>query len=65
VKNIEVKIQKAILSKKLDLNQLGERNWYNYFIRTSVLKWSTNLRDGYKIEVYRERYGDYLTTIVV
>jgi hypothetical protein len=65
MKNIENKIHKAILSKKLNLNQLGERNWYKYFIRTSILKWSTNMRDGYKIEVYDKKYGKHLATIEV
>lgn len=65
MKNIEDKIHIAILNKKLNTNILGERNWYNYFIRTSILKWSTNMRDGYKIEVYEEKYGKHLATIEV
>lgn len=65
MKSIEDKIHTAILNKKLDLNHLGERSWYKYFIRTSVLKWVVNMRDGYKIEVYEEKYGNHLATIEV
>ena len=65
MKNIETKISKAILSNKLSLEKLGERKWYRYFIRISVLKWSINLHDGYKIEVYTEKYGEHLTTITL
>ena len=63
--NIEDKIKKAIESNKLSLNILGERQWYNYFIRVSELVWSRNLVDGYQIEVYDEEYGNHLATIFV
>jgi hypothetical protein len=67
MKNIEDKIHTAILNKKLNLNLLGERNWYDYFIRTSILKWSPNMceTDTKKIEVYEEKYGKHLATIEV
>ena len=65
IMNIEDKIKKAIESNKLSLNILGERQWYNYFIRVSELVWSRNLVDGYQIEVYDEEYGNHLATIFV
>ena len=55
MENIEAKIFRAIQTNKLNLNKLGGRNWYNYFIHVSELRWSINLHDGYKIEVYTEK----------
>lgn len=52
--SIEVKILKAIESNKLNLSILGERNWYNYFIRVTELVWGRNNHDGYQIEVYSD-----------
>jgi hypothetical protein len=62
---IESKIKRAIKTKKLNPEILGERNWYNYFIRITELVWKSNNYDGYKIEVYNEKYGNHLTTIVI
>jgi len=60
---LEAKIFKAIDNKKLNLKILGERKWYSYFIRVTELIWRSNNYDGYKIEVYDEKYGNHLTTI--
>ena len=61
---IEEKIKRAIETNKL-AEKLGERNWYGYFIRITALVWARNLHDGYKIEVYTEKYGEHLTTIKI
>ncbi len=61
----ENKILKAIETNKLNPKILGERNWFNYFIRITELVWSRNNYDGYKIEVYNEKYGQHLTTIFI
>lgn len=63
--DIETKVKQAIETNKLNPEILGERNWYNYFIRVSKLIWSRNLYDGYKIEVYSEKYGIHLSTIII
>lgn len=62
---IELKIHKAIQTKKLNPEILGERKWYNYFIRITELVWSRNLIDGYLIEVYDEKQGNHLATITI
>ena len=62
---IELKILKAIQTNKLNPQILGERNWYNYFIRITELVWSRNLKEGYLIEVYDEKYGNHLTSLTV
>lgn len=61
---IEQKILRAIETKKLNPEILGERTWYGYFIRTTELVWAHNFRNGYQIEVYSEKYGDHLVTVV-
>lgn len=63
--SIEQKIKRAIDTNKLKPEILGERNWYNYFIRVTELVWSRNFHDGYKVEVYDERYGNHLATVVI
>ena len=63
--SIETKIRQAIDTKKLNPEILGERNWYNYFIRITELVWRSHNYDGYKIEVYNEKYGKHLSTIVI
>jgi hypothetical protein len=63
--SVENKILKALKTNKLNPEILGERNWYNYFIRVTELFWKNNYFDGYKIEVYDEKYGNHLTTIIV
>jgi hypothetical protein len=63
--NIETKIRKALETNKLNPEILGERTWYKYFIRVTELTWASNMRDGYKIEIYSEKYGKYLATIVI
>jgi len=62
---IETKILKAVETNKLNLEIIGERNWYNYFIRVTQLVWSRNFHDGYLIEVYDERYGNHLASITL
>ncbi|WP_026775932.1 hypothetical protein [Polaribacter sp. Hel_I_88] len=51
---IEAKVLEAIESNKLNPEILGERNWYNYFIRITELVWSRNFFDGYLVEVYNK-----------
>jgi len=62
---IEEKILKAVKTNKLNLEIIGERNWYNYFIRVTQLVWSRNLYDGYLIEVYDEKYGNHLASVTI
>jgi hypothetical protein len=65
MKSIEEKIIRAIENKKLNPEKLGERKWYNYFIRVTELVWARNFYDGYKIEVYNEKGGVHLATVKV
>jgi hypothetical protein len=65
MKFIEEKIKRAIETNKLNPEILGERKWYNYFIRVTELVWARNFYDGYKIEVYTEKYGDHLCTVTI
>ena len=60
----EPKILEAIQKNRLNIQKLGERNWYNYFIRITELVWSRNLYDGYLIEVYNKQ-KDHLATIKI
>lgn len=60
-----MKILRAIETKRLNPEILGERSWYGYYIRTTELVWSRNLRDGYNIDVYDQQYGEYLATVVL
>lgn len=61
--NIKHQILNAINSNKLSLKNEGERFWYNYKIRITKLFWSTNLYDGYLIEVYDKKSDMHLNTI--
>lgn len=63
--SLEFKILKAIKNNKLNPEIIGERNWFNYFIRITELVWDRNNYDGYKIEVYNEKHGKHLTTIFI
>lgn len=63
--SLESKILKSLENNKLNPEILGERNWFNYFIRITELVWSRNNYEGYKIEVYNEKYGQHLTTIFI
>lgn len=65
INKIEEKIKQAILTNKLNPEILGERNWYQYFIRVTEMIWARNNHDGYKIEVYAKQYGDHLTTLII
>jgi len=62
---IEEKIKRAIETNKLNPKILGERRWYSYFIRVTELVWARNFHDGYKIEVYTEKYGNHLVTVTI
>jgi hypothetical protein len=50
--SLEAKILKAIKSNKLNSKILGERRWFNYFIKVTELVWARNNFDGYQIEIY-------------
>lgn len=63
--SLEFKILKAIENNKLNPEIIGERSWFNYFIRVTELVWVRNNYNGYKIEVYNEKYGSHLTTVIV
>jgi hypothetical protein len=63
--NIETKIRKALETNKLNPEILGERTWYAFFIRVTELVWARNIRDGYKIEIYSEKFGDHLATVII
>ena len=63
--DIETKIQKAIINNKLNPSILGERKWYNYFIRVTKLVWVRNINDGYLIDVYDEKHGNHLVTVTL
>ena len=63
--SIENRILKAVSNNKLSMYKTGERNWCNYFIRVTPLYWMINLKDGYKIEVYQNKYGEHLATVVL
>ena len=65
MKTIEEKIKYALKTNKLNPGILGERHWYGYFIRTTELVWARNFHDGYKIEVYNEKYGNHLATVII
>lgn len=62
--SLETKILNAIKSNKLNLKILGERNWYNYFIRVTELVWARNNYDGYQIDIYTDdSKREHLVTI--
>lgn len=64
--SLEDKILKAINTNKLNPEILGERNWYNYFIRVTELVWTRNNYDGYLIEVYTDNSKrDHLATVKI
>ena len=53
---LQTKILTALKTNKLNLNKLGERNWYNYFISVDELIWARNFVDGYSIDIYSDEY---------
>jgi len=64
--SLEDKILNALKTNRLNPEILGERNWYNYFIRVSELIWERNNYDGYQIEVYSDSSKrDHLATIKI
>lgn len=58
------KILNAVTKQKLSLKNEGERFWYSYKIRITILYWSRNLYDGYQIEVYDKKTAIHLETVV-
>lgn len=64
--SLENKVLKALKTNKLNPEILGERNWYNYFIRVTELVWTRNNYDGYLIEVYTDNSKrDHLATVKI
>lgn len=64
--SVENKVLKALKTNKLNPEILGERNWYNYFIRVTELLWARNNFDGYQIDVYTDcSKREYLITIKI
>ena len=64
--SIDNKIRNAILGNKFNPEILGERNWYNYFIRVTQLVWARNNCDGYQIEVYSDSSKqEHLVTVTI
>ena len=53
---LQTKILNSLKTNKLNLNKLGERNWYNYFISVDELVWAQNFIDGYLIAIYTDNY---------
>ncbi len=58
-------ILKAINNGRLSLKNEGERFWYKYKLRITILHWSRNLFDGYQIEVFDKKTNFHLDTVVV
>ncbi|MGZ0015586.1 hypothetical protein [Yeosuana sp. AK3] len=65
MKELEIKILKAIETNRLNPEILGKRNGYAYFIRITELGWSRNLKNAYSIEDFDEKYGKYLASLTV
>ena len=64
--SVENKILKALKTNKLNPEILGERIWFNYFIRVTELVWARNNYDGYLIEVYTDNSKrDHLATVKI
>ena len=64
--NLQSKILTALKTNKLNPKILGERNWYNYFIRITELTWGRNNFDGYQIEIYTDSSkAEHLVTIKI
>lgn len=59
---IRNKILSTLKTNKFNPEIVGERYWYNYYLRVSELVWARNLIDGYKIEVFAGKYGEHLGT---
>lgn len=63
---LQTKILTALKTNKLNLNKLGERNWYNYFISVDELIWARNFVDGYLIDIYSDDYKTkHLATFIL
>ncbi len=62
---LQEKLTKAIDNGKLSLKFEGEKYWFNYKLRITILFWSRNLFDGYQIEVFDKKTDQHLETILV
>ena len=64
--SVENKILKALKTNKLNPEILGERNWYNYFIRVTELVWTRNNYEGYQIDIYTDNSKtEHLITVKI
>ncbi len=64
--SLEDKILKAINTNKLNPKILGERRWFNYFIRVTELAWARNNFDGYQIDVFTDNSKrEHLVTVKI
>ena len=62
----ENKILKALKTNKLNPEILGERIWFNYFIRVTELVWARNNYDGYQIDVFTDNSKrEHLVTVKI
>jgi len=59
-----VKVYEAITNDNFDFDK-GSREWHKMYLDITPLVWARNMQDGYKIDVYSERYGEHLGTIDV
>jgi ppGpp synthetase/RelA/SpoT-type nucleotidyltranferase len=57
-----VKVYEAITNDNFDFDK-GSREWHKMYLDITPLVWARNMQDGYKIDVYSERYGEHLGTI--
>mgnify|MGYP000523465078 FL=1 len=64
--SVENKILKALKTNKLNPEILGERIWFNYFIRVTELVWARNNYDGYQIDVFTDNSKrEHLVTVKI
>ena len=64
--SVENKILKALKTNKLNPEILGERIWFNYFIRVTELVWARNNYDGYQIDVFTDNSNrEHLVTVKI
>jgi hypothetical protein len=64
--SLENKVLKALKTNKLNPEILGERNWYNYFIRVTELVWTRNNYEGYQIDIYTDNSKtEHLITVKI
>ena len=64
--SVENKILKALKTNKLNPEILGERIWFNYFIRVTELVWARNNYDGYQIDIFTDNSKrEHLVTVKI